>query len=87
MIEARIERQDKTNETLYKHLDRMFAKQTAQLSYMQGRIAQEPIQPESCMTFDWDGKQHRTTPEEMTDKMLDEFDRNMDGYANMRRNG
>jgi hypothetical protein len=63
-------------------IDRVVANQTAYLlNLWSGTDANPaPFQAERCMAFDWENKTKVVRPEEMTDEMMEEFDRNMDSW-------
>ena len=57
--------------------DRLFAALSARLMYMQGRLAEERIDPETCLSFDWDD----TTPEETTEDVMKTIRERMRGWV------
>jgi hypothetical protein len=80
LIEGKIKKRDNELE----RLDRMFANQTARLMYMQGRTAEKPIEPVSCLTYQWEPQNTAPLPEEMTEEDMENFDRCMDSHRGKR---
>ena len=57
--------------------DRLFAALSARLMYMQGRLAEERIDPEDCLSFDWD----EAPPEETTEDVMKTIRERMRGWV------
>jgi hypothetical protein len=79
-VEAKAKRRDEQLE----QLDRLFANQTARIMYMQGRVAENPIEPVSCLTYEWESKSTSPSPGEMTEEDMTRFDRNMDAWSGVK---
>jgi hypothetical protein len=67
-------------------MDRLQARQTSDLMFVSGKTLEKPIDPGSCMAFDWESK-NSAPPREMTEEDMEEFDRNMDSHRGQRNNG
>jgi len=71
--DARINDRDKQ----LRYQDKLFAALSARLMYMQGRVSEERIDPETCLSFDWD----KTTPEETTEDLMKTIRDKMRGWV------
>ena len=82
MAEARIKQTREDRE----FQDKMQASQTARLVYMQGRIAENPVQPGTCMAFVW-GSENENLSEKTEEELMDELDYNLDTWSRVKRDG
>ena len=78
-IDGKVKIQNMYRDSLMQHIDRIHAVQTANLMYVQGKIVEKPIEPETCMAFNWDKKNHPPITE-MTEEDMENFDRCMDTH-------
>ena len=71
--DARINNRDKQ----LKYQDKLFAALSARLMYMQGRVSEERVDPETCLSFDWD----EAPPEETTEDLMKTIRDKMRGWV------
>lgn len=82
-IDGKVKIQNMYRDSLIQHIDRIHAVQTANLMYVQGKIVEKPVEPENCMAFNWDKKNHPPITE-MTEEDMTRFDQNMDVWGGVR---
>jgi len=85
-IDGKVKIRDMYRNSLLRTLDRMQAANAANIMYMQGRVAEKPIDPGTCMAFLWDKKDSQVIVE-MTEEDMTRFDNNMDTWGGVRPRG